>query len=61
MSATCLYVPTFVRYAGRMEAVAWWLAVWAMRIVVAALFLATAFGWSVAVLFWLGRFKWQQS
>lgn len=41
-----------------MEAVAWWLAEMALRIVVAALFLSMAWGWCVSILFWCGKFRW---
>ena len=42
-----------------MEIVAWWLALWLLRIVAVLLFLSMGFGWAVAILFWMGKLRWR--
>lgn len=41
-----------------MEVVAWYMALWAIRIVAVFLFAAMAWGWAVSILYWCGRFRW---
>lgn len=40
------------------ELVAAWLAWQMLRVVIAALFFAMAFGWATAILFLCGKFRW---
>lgn len=44
--------------AAIVELVAWWLALWGLRIVAGLLFAAMAFGWAVSLLYAAGRFRW---